>query len=152
MEKTLYEFFGLSRTPFSTISGLEDYFHAASRENLLGHIASKILGGSSIVAIRGGRGIGKTSLMRAFASELSARKLTSVSVTDASLTPANVQRLIGEVGGIRNGESMKPDQLLMTLKGQHGIERLILIFLITHESQPISGGDTASGWCALLPR
>jgi type II secretory pathway predicted ATPase ExeA len=137
MEKNPREFYGLSRTELGPIGKSEEYFHTASRTSLLQRIAAELGDGCTVIAIRGGHGIGKTRLFHALRSELDARQFTSVGVTDASVDRVAIQRLITDVAGICDDGSMSLDQLLTDLRVHQGIERLVLVFDDAHDLSEI---------------
>jgi MSHA biogenesis protein MshM len=128
----LQEFYGFVGQPFGPAPDLTRIFHAASQAELVDSIYAELEGGCDVVAVRGDRGVGKTTLMTLLAAHLRAQEVACVAVTRLSAAPVDVQRQIARAGGLA-GTPADPGDLLHRLGSEKAIDRMVLILDDAHE-------------------
>jgi type II secretory pathway predicted ATPase ExeA len=116
-----YSHFGLSQPAFGPITEPGQIF----RPRLAEPVLKEILAGSPVLAVRGGRGVGKTIFMHLLARELALHKVRAAIAGGAATTPAELQALVAQAGGLDAGAA-EPEQMLRALWGA-GVKRLVLL-------------------------
>ena len=120
MDRGLLNHYSLARPPFETVTDLGDMFHAGSRTELVQRAAQEVLAGCDVLAIKGGRGVGKTSLALILASTLRTGGLTIIQVDGAS-DDARVRQLTGAAEDAESGSWPRDPS------GECGLKRLVLL-------------------------
>jgi type II secretory pathway predicted ATPase ExeA len=124
MDRTLRSFYGFDRIPFGAGADAAPPFLSAFHSSLVQSIVDSVLSGSAVTAVRGGRGVGKTTLTHVVAAGLRKHDMPVVQVAPAQQNPDAVQRLMGEAMGVDGAEARKPDDLILSFPAG----RLVLVF------------------------
>jgi type II secretory pathway predicted ATPase ExeA len=127
MDHLLNRLYGFTRTPFGPVAGPEEVFPTRSQTKLVQDVVAELFAGSVVLTIRGGVGVGKTSLMHRLAEELQTHKLCVVQIDSSSQAPSQVLRLIAAERGIEEPGAVKPDQLFQRLRNAQAFDALVLI-------------------------
>jgi type II secretory pathway predicted ATPase ExeA len=131
MDDGLLGFYGFTRPPFGPVTDAAQIFRAYSRTELMTALAGEVLDGADVIGVRGGPGIGKTSLLPLLAAELQSRQIGALQIAAAQAAPRDIQRLIGDFTGA-SGQTADPGEVFRRLRGMQGKTCLVLLFDDAH--------------------
>ena len=147
MNTGVLTYHSLARSPFEPATDFAEMFQAGSRTELVRRVAEALHAGAGVLAIKGGPGVGKTSLSRVLASTFCKSGFVVVEVGGAMHDPAQLQQLVGESGNVRHGpNARKPpvaNRLVLLVDDAHAASRELLGCLCTLvENRTAAGAET----------
>jgi type II secretory pathway predicted ATPase ExeA len=130
MDPDQQRFFGFTRPPFEPATPGQIFF-ADSQSTLAANLLDQLERGD-LLAVRGGSGVGKTTLLRMVGLAVEKRNTRIVSIDASSHTAQDVVRLIARNAGLPEAPQDLAT-LLRVPRAEQGVERVVLLVDDAHD-------------------
>src|SRR5262249_28369036 len=134
------DFYSLAQAPFDTTPDPQFLFLSPGHRAVLGTIANGIASRQSCVAVFGEAGVGKTTLLRAYLTQLNQQELKTIFIGNAELTCADLLRLIyRELGHTATTDDLREmvQQLQGVLAEEARQRRSVLLIIDGAQAMPV---------------